>query len=286
MNRLDSAFWRRLAWLGAARGPAIWLRLSPSPIGLAVAAVSPQQRAHVRHNLRALLGRRGAFAEHIDVARTFMHFAQSLAESLSLQGSAHRRPSLLVFGESNLRRALDAGSGVILGTAHTAGWEAALLALERVSDTPVLVAMRPEREDAARDFHAFSETSAIRRVVAVGDDPLSSLPLLQHLRKGGVVAMQMDRCPAGMRAIEVEAGRKTWTLPAGPFALAAASGAPIVLALTARTGFLSYNLRICREICVERPAHRGQVRAAEKVARELARHVYAAPTQWFDFKPA
>jgi KDO2-lipid IV(A) lauroyltransferase len=215
-----------------------------------------------------------------------MHFAQSLAESLSLQGSTHRKPSLVVFGEAHLRRALDAGNGVILGTAHTAGWEAALLALERFSDASVLVAMRPEREGSARDFHAVAAISKTRQVVSVGDDPLSSLHLLQHLRKGGVVAMQMDRAPAGMKAFEVEAGRKTWMLPAGPFALAAASGAPIVLALAERTGFLSYNLRVCRKVCVDRSVDLGQVRAAEKVAREIARHVYAAPTQWFDFKPA
>lgn len=281
---LDSAYWRRLAWLGAARGPTIWLRWSPGPIGLVAAAVSPHQRVRVRENLRSLLGRRNTVVETIDVARTFVHFAQSLAESLSLD-TPKRQASLRVVGQHNLQKALDAGRGVILGTAHTAGWEAALVALERLSDADVLVAMRPERDPTARGFHPLSHGSGMR-VVHVGDDPLSSLPMLQHVRSAGVVAMQLDRCPPGMRSYQVEAGRKTWTLPAGPFALAAATGAPLVLALTTRTGFLSYDLRVTKPLRVERHGAGQRPRAVEVVARELARHVYAAPTQWFDFQPA
>lgn len=279
---LDAAHWRRLAQLGAVHGPSIWLRMSPPPIGLVAAALSPNQRRHVRENLRSLLGPRNAVAEQLDVARTFVHFAQSLAETLSLAGPK-RAPSLRVVGEARVRSALDAGKGVILGTAHTAGWEAALLALERVSDIPVLVAMRAERDASARGFHPLSGGTS-RRVVQVGRDPLSSLPMLRHLRRGGIVAMQMDRCPPGMKCFQVEAGRKTWTLPAGPLALASASGAPIVLAFSTRTGFMSYDLRLCPPVHVKRHEKREQTRAAERVARELARHVYAAPTQWFDFE--
>ncbi|MFW5739066.1 MAG: hypothetical protein ACOC1F_01735 [Myxococcota bacterium] len=279
---LDSARWRRLAWLGAARGPLVWLRISPPPIGLLAAALSSRQRHHVRESLRSLLGRRNPVVEHVDVARTFVHFAQSLAEGLAL-GDPKRTPTLRVFGERYLHEALERGAGVILGTAHTAGWEAALVGLERVSDVPVLVAMLPEREPDARSFHPASH-GALRRVVQVGD-PMSSLSLLQHLRSGGMVAMQLDRCPPGMKSVEVRAGCRFWQLPAGPFALAATSGAPIVVVLSRRTGFLSYELHVTRPICVARSDRRA-TRAAERVARELARHVYAAPTQWFDFAPA
>jgi predicted LPLAT superfamily acyltransferase len=87
-----------------------------------------------------------------------------------------------------------------------------------------------------------------------------------------------------MKSIEVQAGRRTWTVPAGPFALAAASGAPIVLALATRNGFLSYDLRITRPVNV--PQGQPLPPLVERVVREMAAHVQGAPTQWFDFAPA
>jgi KDO2-lipid IV(A) lauroyltransferase len=160
------------------------------------------------------------------------------------------------------------------------------MALGDASPVGVVVAMRSERDQGARSFHPLAEPSPQRRVVCVGDDPLASLPLLQHLQKGGIVAVQVDRCPAGMKALQVQSGRKTWSIPAGPFALSAACGAPIVLALSTRTGFLSYDLQITSPVSVPRHADgTAQLRAAQKVVRELARHVNAAPTQWFDFIP-
>lgn len=223
--------------------------------------------------------------EQADVARTFVQFAQSLAESLSLGGHPDRKVRLHVDGEENLHKALAQGQGVILGTAHTAGWEAALMALGDASPAGVVVAMRSERDQTARSFHPLADPSSHRRVVHVGQDPLASLPLLQHLRKGGIVAIQVDRCPAGMKALQVQSGKKTWSIPLGPFALSAACGAPIVLALSSRRGFMSYDLRITSPISVPRQSDGAQLRAAQKVVRELARHVNAAPTQWFDFAP-
>lgn len=286
-HALDSAYWRRLAWAGASRGPRIWLRLSPGPIGLLAAAVSPRQRDRVRQNLQSLLGQRSFLQEQADVARTFVQFAHSLAESLSLGGHPDRKVRLSVDGAENLHEALAGGNGVILGTAHTAGWEAALMALGDACPAGVVVAMGPERDQGARSFHPLAEPSSSRRVVCVGEDPLASLPLLQHLRKGGIVAIQMDRCPAGMKSLQLQSGRKTWSIPVGPFALSAACGAPIVLALSRRTGFMSYDLRITQPILVPRQSDDGaaQLHAAQKVVRELARHVCASPTQWFDFAP-
>jgi KDO2-lipid IV(A) lauroyltransferase len=236
----------------------------------------------VRYNLQSILGQRNSVFENIDIARTFISFAQSLAESLSIQGH-NQAIRLRVTGEQHLRDAVGRRHGVILGTVHSAGWEAALMSLEKELDVPVVVAMRSEREPGARGFHPVSDASPNRKVLVVGDDPLASLPLLQHLRAGGIVAVQLDRCPDGMKSVEVQAGRRTWTVPVGPFALAAASGAPIVLALATRNGFLSYDLRITRPVDV--PQGEPLLPFVERVVREMASHVQGAPTQWFDFAP-
>jgi KDO2-lipid IV(A) lauroyltransferase len=281
---VDSAFWRRLAWLGAAHGPRPWLRYSPVPIGLAFALVSGRQRRHVRANLRALMGERPRWQEHVDVALTFARYAQSLAETLALSGDHRNELRVDADDAARLGEVIAEGRGVVLVTAHTAGWEIALAGLRRWVGTPVFVAMTAEPDPAARRFHPIVGDDDAVRVVVVRDDPLGVLPLLGHLRKGGIVAVQVDRCPTGMRGRMVKAGGRSWVLPTGPFLLAAASGAPLVPVFTRRLGFFRYQLQFAPLVRVPPKAvEHDLTRAAEEVARSLAAFVVANPTQWFDF---
>lgn len=290
-TNLDSSFWRYLAWLGAARFPLWWLRLTPGPIGLAAAAVCPDQRKRVRDNHRSIFGPRGAVREQLDVAKTFVTFAQSLSESLAQQGNPDRVPSVEVCGQDLLVEAISHGRGVIIGTAHTAGWESVLMALENACDAPVIVVMRRENDPSASAFHPLAQSSEKRRVLYVGDDPFTSLELLHHLRKGGVVTVQVDRCPEGIKAISTQVANKTWCIPEGPFALCAVTKAPMLLALSRRVGFLAYELCLSRLPDVPRPSRARPEQpeddpwnaVATEVAYQLASHVERFPTQWFDF---
>ena len=122
------------------------------------------------------------------------------------------------------------------------------------------------------------------RVVHVGDDPLAALPLLAHLRRGGVVALQLDRVLPGARTLAVRLFGEAAELPAGPFLLAAASGAPVLPVFARRLGLLRYAVRVCPPVSVERgasPAVMGE--AAGAAAAELEGFVRAYPTHWFPF---
>ncbi|MCA9647398.1 MAG: hypothetical protein KC492_42200, partial [Myxococcales bacterium] len=61
MLSADSLSLRRLALLGARHGPDWWLRYSPPLIGVAFAALMPEQRRHIAANL-ATLGVRSRIA--------------------------------------------------------------------------------------------------------------------------------------------------------------------------------------------------------------------------------
>lgn len=290
-TNLESSFWRYLAWLGSARFPLWWLRMTPGPIGLAAAAVCPEQRRRVRDNHRSILGPRSAVRERLDVAKTFVSFAQSLSESLAQQGNPSRVPTIDVRGQQLLTEAISRGRGVIIGTAHTAGWESVLMALENACDASVVVVMRRENDPTASAFHPLTQSSERRRVMYVGDDPFTSLELLHHLRKGGIVTVQVDRCPEGIKAISTQVANKTWCIPQGPFALSAVTKAPMLLALSRRVGFLAYELCLSRLPDVPRLERGASMQsdnnpwnvAATEVARQLASHVERFPTQWFDF---
>lgn len=278
-----SAFWRRLAHAGARHGPDFWLRWSPPLFGLAFALALPEKRRRVRGNLRSVLGRRGAIEEQLDVARTFVSYASCFAEALGgARGDADRASRRL--RGPGLAPLLASGSGLIVATAHFGAWDRAAALLARDFGRPVLVVMQPEADAAARELHDAVRAESGVRVVHVGGHPLDALPLLHHLRDGGIVAVQLDRVPEGGRAIRVPFFDRVLAVPEGPFALAGIARVPLVPLWVRRSGFLEYELNPGPALRLpERPSAEALRRAAEQAVRALERSVRACPTQWFDF---
>jgi KDO2-lipid IV(A) lauroyltransferase len=122
-------------------------------------------------------------------------------------------------------------------------------------------------------------------VAYVGDDPLESLGLLSHLRRGGVVALQLDRLPPGMRGLAGELFGAPFGVPEGPFRLAAVSGAPIVPVFTRRVGYMEYEVDVGPPVRLpRRPSPAELDAAAGRVLGAMEAFVRANPTQWFHFE--
>ncbi len=282
--RWDSSFWRQLARAGAVHGPPWFRRWAPAPIGLAFALWPSRQRATLHRRLRAIHGERGFVRDAVEIAGSYVGFAHSLTDSLAITQDAQTLIAVEPDGLHLLQQALAEGRGAIVATAHTAGWEVSLAALRRQCDAPIAVVMREERDRAARQLHATLACSTLLRVVEVGDDPFACLPLVTHLREGGIVAMQVDRCPNGMRCQHAQGEGIPWKLPAGPFVLAAGSGAPIVLALSRRCSYRSYVVHISEPVWLpKRPGNQLVQEAADRIASDLVRFIRTWPAQWFGF---
>ncbi len=191
MSSFAGGFWRRLAYLGARYGPEPWLRFSPPFFGVAIAAVLPGMRRTVRGNLRTVVGPRSAWLEHVDVARTFASYAGCLAESLASERPEAKRARRRVV-DRTLFDVLERPGGLILATAHVGAWDVAASLLARDVKRPVIIVMQAEQSEAARRLHDGVRERGGVRVVHVGDHPLDALPLLHHLRDGGVCAVQLD----------------------------------------------------------------------------------------------
>jgi len=281
----DAVFWRKLARFGAARGPEWWVRYSPAFFGWAAALAVPTARRAVHANLRRVRGKRGPLREALDVAHTFSTYAGCLAEVLSSDSKNHKRPSAVLHGEHNVDIALGPGKGIVLVTAHTAGWEmlGPLLHREHKHGRDVVMVMTPEPDEAARRLHDDARVAVGNRVSHVGD-PLASLGLLRDLRGGAIVALQLDRVPPGMKTRAVTLMGAPGAIPEGPLRLAAVSGAPLFPLFSARTGYREYVIDARPPIFVPRRATEAELDAvAQTLADELARFLRAHPTQWFDF---
>jgi KDO2-lipid IV(A) lauroyltransferase len=282
----DAEFWRRLARFGAARGPEWWVRYSPSFFGWAAALAVPRARRAVHANLHRVRGERGAVRDAVDIARTFSTYAGCLAEILSSDSKNHKRPAAVLRGEHNVEVALAPGKGIVLVTAHTAGWEmlGPLLHRENKHTRELVMVMTPEQDERAQRLHD-SARAAIGNRVSHVTDPLASLGLLRDLRAGSIVALQIDRVPPGMKTRAVTLMGAPGAIPEGPIRLAALSGAPLFPLFSARTGYREYLIDARPPIFVPRRPTEDELDAiAQRLASEMERFLRAHPTQWFHFE--
>jgi KDO2-lipid IV(A) lauroyltransferase len=284
----EALFWRRAARWGATRGPEVWLKYGPPIIGWAAAACVPSARRAVRSNLRRVRGPKSAIRDARDVLDTFGTYASCLAEALGSSGDREPRlPTALVFGERWTRTAAaDAkrdGTGIILVTAHTAGWDIVGPLLGRTYGLDLMIVTHAEPNAAAARLQDEARERAGVSVAHVGD-PLASLPILRHLRGGGVVALQLDRIVPGMRTRHARVLDADDELPEGPFRLAMLSGAPIVPVFCARRRHREYLVQTCEPRRLGRRATEAEIdEAAAHIAACMTRFLRAHPTQWFQF---
>jgi KDO2-lipid IV(A) lauroyltransferase len=280
----DGIMWRRLARLGAAYGPRWLVEYSPPLIGVCAGILLPTIRRNVRDNLRRIRGPVGPLREARDVASTFTNYAGCLAEVLSNGSRNDVPPDFEMSGREHMERAIAAGTGVILVTAHTAGWEVAGPIFRKHEGLDVVLVMEPERDGAARALQDTARRSSGVEVAHVGADPFASLPLLHRLRDGAAVALQIDRVPAGMRGVPVRLFGEAGEIPEGPLRLAQISGAPIVPIFCARKGHRAYSAEIAEPSFLPRRPGEGELaRVAQRLADVMTDFVRRHPTQWLNF---
>ena len=280
----DSMLWRRLARLGAAHGPAWFVQYSPPLIGLCAAIALPRSRRQVSANLTRIRGPVGRLRGIQDVAETFASYAGCIAEVLSNGSKNADLPDLEVTGRPHMEAAIKKGKGVVVVTAHTAGWEIVGPVFRKHRGLDVVMVMEAERDGRARDLQDNLRRGTGLEVAHVGTDPFASLPFLRRLRDGAAIAIQIDRVPGGMRGIPVRMFGGSHEVPEGPLRLAQLSGAPIVPIFCARLGYRSYFAEVFEAMHVPRRPGPGEVEAsAQKMADAMSDFVGRHPTQWFNF---
>ncbi len=280
----DSAVWRRMAYWGARHGPRPFVRYSPPLIGCFFGLALPHARRRVLRNLRRIYGRRGAFDEARDLASTFATFAACLAESLGGDRSEARQARRRVRGSERLVATLARGKGAIVVTAHVGPWDGAARALHDLVDRPVTLVMEQEVHASAAEFHDGVRATQGIRVVRIGKHPLDALPVLQSLQRGEVVAMQLDRTPAGGRPLRPLLFGQPFSVPRGPFVLSAISGASILPVFSSREGFFDYRIEVGHPVQVSAARDENELdRAASRVVSQMEQFLGQNPTQWFHF---
>lgn len=281
-RREQSALLRRLAHWGAERGPESLVKLSPPAIGAAFGLALPDVRRRVIRNLRRIYGRRPAVREQLDALSTLSNYAACFAEAMA-SGRDDVKPQVAVSGEARLRDALAQG-GVVLVTAHVGPWELTAQLFGSELDADVVLVMEREPNAMARELTDQRRSARGLRVLHIGSHPTDGLPLIAHLKKGGVAALQLDRVPPSGRTLPVSLFGQPFQAPEGPFRLAGLSGATLVPVFARRRGFFDYELHVGEPLRLERRASQAELTsAAQRAISAMEAFVAEAPTQWFHF---
>jgi lauroyl/myristoyl acyltransferase len=280
--------WNRdLSWrLIHAIIPRVPRPLRP-PIHLATTllcfAAMPRERRAARRNLERITGRSGG-ASRLLSFRLFYNFSKFMVAYTDLLPFRPEGIESRVQEREKARRDLELllaeGKGLIIVTLHLGNWEVGLRLLARLG-RPVHVVLRPEEAEGPARFAAAARSDRAVRVIEAGDSAWNGLELLLALRRGEVVTMQGDRA-FGPQTRRVRLFGGPVDLPAGPLALAQASGAPVVLVCCAIRGHDRYRFH------VESPLRPGPGEEAlhasmEDLAARIERVVRLYPTQWFNF---
>jgi KDO2-lipid IV(A) lauroyltransferase len=203
------------------------------PVFLALADVAWRRRGRgarqLERNLRRVVGPSASDAELSALGRAAMRsYARYWLEffRLPVLGRARVVERMSVEGEEHLVTAVAAGRGVILALPHSGNWDhaGAWAAMRGYRLATVAERLRPER--LFDRFVAVRERLGMEVLAADGDHNVVAA-LSRRLRAGMVVCLVTDR-DLGARGVEVSFFDEPTTMPAGPAALALATGAALL----------------------------------------------------------
>jgi lauroyl/myristoyl acyltransferase len=270
----------RLAAAAAPRLPRRARTWVAGRLGRLLVARFPAERAAVRRNLARVQPGRGPAWLDVAVESVFARFAVCFADLLSLNrgpapglwrhvaGGARQDPT---------REALALGRGCVSVTAHLGNWELAGRLLATLGP-PVHVVMAPEQDPAVGALLARGAPPGVRFVRMTS--PTAGVGLVAALRRGEIVAFQLDRAMGGRGDGSVPFFGAPARFPLGPFVIAAAAGAPVVPAFCVLERDGRYRLHVEPALTVSSGEEAAALATAVAV---LERYVARHWDQWFNF---
>ncbi len=211
----------------------------------------------------------------------FRHFAYYFVDLLSLNRQTleiQQRYVHRVHGLERLEAVLESGSGFVAATAHLGNWELAGRLLAPFGKT-VHVLTAPESQAAIQRLLREQDIPPGLRFVS-NDRAGVLVHLLMALRRGEVVAVQIDRGTGHRRDLPIDFFDAPASFPSGPFMLAGAAGVPVIPFFCLIRPDRLYDIHIGEAIPVARG---GEEAALRQMVRVLEHYVAKAPDQWFNF---
>jgi len=216
------------------------------------------------------------------VARSlFRHFAYYFADLLSLNRQPlpiQQRYLHCIHNFARVQPLLESSQGFVVATAHLGNWELAGRLLSPYGKT-VHVVIAPEQYAAVQRLLREEHRPPSLRFVSNADTG-GFVQLLMALRRGDIVAVQVDRATGHRSDVLVNFFGRPASLPVGPFMLARAARVPVFPCFCIMRPDRRYEIHVGEAITVERD---GEAAALQQMAHVLEQYIALAPDQWFNF---
>ncbi len=143
---------------------------------------------------------------------------------------------------------LEQKRGLIIINSHVGCWQLAMSALPHIP-VPVHMLIHREPGDIDRHYHEHSSGQTPFNIIDPTTATGASLQLVDALKRGEVVNLMGDRIfGSSKHAVAVPFLGEEAAFPTTAYKLAAATGAPCLILLSAKTGPAAYTLRVPRII--------------------------------------
>ena len=272
---------RLMIWLSLNLGRASGYVLL-YPIALYFYLFAPAARTASRGFLTRVLGRKAAVA---DIARHIFTFACVLFDRVFLLSNRTARFDIQAAGVADVTAALAQSRGCLLFGAHLGSFEV-LRCFGRQSPVPVKVLMYRGNGGAYTDLVEALDPALQQDIIEIGT-PEAMLRVRESLQRGEMVGILADRTPGGDKTVTVPFLGDSAPFPTGPFLLAAALDAPVVLFFGIRTGPRRYTVHFehfADRIAVDRANRTAQTAVwVQRYASRLEHFCRLYPLNWFNF---
>jgi predicted LPLAT superfamily acyltransferase len=224
----------------------------------------------------------------IHIYRHFYHFGMSLVDRYAFLLTQKQFFRFTTHNEDLIERELRAGKGVILLGAHFGNWELAGNLLQGRLNVKVNFLMYDAESKAVKDAVAKATANRQVNIIFVGKDSTdTSIALMNALQRGEIVCLHGDRIFGEQRSVKVSFMGHDVNFPAGPFILAAASGAPVIPIFAIKTGLQTYSFSAHEPIRFGNCSRQERLdlidNAVNGYARLLEALVRKYPLQWFNY---
>lgn len=246
----------------------------------------PDVRRRGSYYLRRRFPGRTAFGRLVDSYRHTLALGKALVDRAATGVLGPGAIAATNRGREELSGLVREGRGLILLISHVGSWQATMPALSGIG-APVSLLIQREEGDVDRHwFELRGETSPFRVV-----DPQGylggAIEITGALRRGEVVGIMGDRVfgdPRGLVSVDFLGAPALF--PTGPYRLAAATGAPLAVLFSAKTGRASCEMSLAGVLRVPATAGRaaeGFRPFVERYVRLLEAYTREHPYQFFNF---
>lgn len=249
--------------------------------GIVWFAANAAARAAVRDNLRHVLGREAKLAEVVGVFQSgVLNYWDTFA--IPHYTPEHVLAEVDIHGGAYLSRALEAGRGAVVCTAHLASvsFVGQIMPALGFKMTGVLEALEP-REVA--DFFAQLRSASGARMIPLS--PTAVRELILALRRNELLGLVTDRNVTGA-GVSVDFFDAPTSFPDGPASLALRSGAPVLFAVCTRKPDGRFDAWIAPldQVPLTGDRHADILRMTQAIARGLEYYIASHPEQWTVFQ--